>query len=217
MLSLFVRPSCRLENEKINFQKQIQSLFELREVKRQEVLLQAHELKRMAIEDYISSLPPLSLPPTVKLVTANETTLWLRWARVYKNSYNQPLDPKTITYSVYMAGGFESLQLGDRVLCTPPPKVAASSSAQDDDRNSLFSEPSESDSDSDFGSDVSSLGSPTAEKPAPSFRGEIIGVQRCVRGTDMTAACSVIVIGTVRADDVLSWVLCCAVLWCAVV
>lgn len=91
---------CRLENEKINFQQQIQSLFELREVKRQEVLKQAYELKRMAVEDYISSLPPLSLPPTVKLVHANESTLWLRWARVYKNSYGFNLDPKSITYSV---------------------------------------------------------------------------------------------------------------------
>lgn len=144
-------------------------------MQRQEVLLQAYELKRMQVEDYISSLPPLSQPPTVKLVHAGESTLWLRWARVYKNSYGFDIDPKSITYSVYMAGGFESLNVGDRVLCTPPlVQEPVGGSDSEPEHNPLFSEPSESDSDSD----VSSLGSPTAAKQAPSFRGEIIGMQK---------------------------------------
>lgn len=169
-----------MENEKINFQQQIQSLFELREVKRQEMLKQAYELKRMAVEDYISSLPPLSQPPTVKLVYASETTLWLRWARVYKNSYGFDIDPTTITYSVYMAGGFDTLNLGDRVLCTPPlvEDPPPPDSDQEQAHNALLAEPSESDNDSDD-SDVSSLGpSIAAKKVAPSFRGEIIGMQK---------------------------------------
>jgi hypothetical protein len=168
----------RLENERINFQQQIQSLFELREVKRKEVLQQAYELKKMAVEDYLSSLPPLSLPPSVKLAKANETTLWVRWARVYRNSYGKPIDPKTVTYSVYMAGGFDTINLGDRVLCTPPPKVTAAPqlTARDEERNAMFSEPSESGNDSD--SDVSPMGSPRSSKQVQSFKGEIIGVQR---------------------------------------
>ena len=149
-------------------------MFELREVKRQEALLQAYELKKMAIEDFISSLPPLSAPPKVRLAHANETTMWLRWARVFKNSYGIPIDPNTITYSVYMAGGFQSINVGDKVLCSPPPKEdTPQQSARDEN---LFSEPPSTDSDSD--SDMSSISSASSIKKVQSFRGEVIGVKR---------------------------------------
>lgn len=161
----------------MNFQQQIQSLFELREAKRQELLLQAYEIKRMEREDYISSLPPLSLPPTVMLERANESTLWLKWARVYKNSYGLRIDPKSITYSVYMAGGFESLSIGDRVMCTPLPKVKDQEGGEE--KNGLFAEPSESSvggSDDESQSDMSSLGA--VSEQTPGFKGEIIGAKR---------------------------------------
>jgi len=73
-----------------------------------------------------------------------------------------------------MAGGFDTLNVGDRVLCTPPLVVDEPDPDSEKDHNPLFSEPSESDSDSD----VSSLGSPRTAQQAPSFRGEIIGMQK---------------------------------------
>ena len=146
-------------------------------MQRQEALQQAYEMKRMAIEDYISSLPPLSKPPTVKLARANETAMWLRWARVFKNSYGNAIDPSTITYCVYMAGGFVSINVGDKVLCTPPPKPETPLSTARDE-NSLLHAPSDTDSESD--SDLSSLDSPMTKNDKQSFRGEVIGMKKQV-------------------------------------
>lgn len=157
----------RIENEKANFQRKVQSLFELREVQNREAKQQAVELEKMALEDYISSLPPLSLPPKVRLVKANEHTLWLWWPEVRVNSYGRRVEPSSITYYLYMAGGFETLQLGDRVLCSPPVKKPSSESAE----NHMLLEPSDSEEEDDEASGRRS-------SQVQCFRGEIIGMKR---------------------------------------
>jgi hypothetical protein len=114
----------------------------------------------------------------MRLDQANETTLWLKWARVYRNSYNRRIDPASITYYLYMAGGFQTIRLGDRVFCTMPPKfdVNAKTTTDENERTGLSYEPSETDNDSLDGRSELGLVSPSSNPFA--FRGEVIGMQR---------------------------------------
>ena len=94
----------------------MESAFELKAMKLAELEREAKERRRMAIEEILSFVPPLSKPLPVKLVKANEATMWVKWDKVYKNADGQTLKPGSITYMLYMRNGYRSLAVEDRVI-----------------------------------------------------------------------------------------------------
>jgi hypothetical protein len=112
----------KLENErgiqeKHALQLEIQSAYELRAIIAAERALEAREREQMAVEEVRSAMPPLSTPPTVELVKANDRTMWVKWEKVLRDADNYPLkDPESVIYIVYARGGFQHLYDGDRVI-----------------------------------------------------------------------------------------------------
>jgi len=109
----------------------------------------------MELEDIRSSLPPISKPPSVELVQANATTLWVRWDRITRHNFTKKAvaDPGSITYYLYIQTGFQNILKGDRVSVAPPQsittaviKAAEVSSNSQPSVNflSTFSDPTES-------------------------------------------------------------------------
>ena len=64
-----------------------------------------------------SAVPPLLVPPQVRLVKANEHTMWVEWDRLKFDADDARVaDPKTsVTYYLYAKIGYQSLLVGDRV------------------------------------------------------------------------------------------------------
>ena len=66
------------------------------------------------------SLPILAVqllkPPPVRLVTANQHTLWVEWDRVRWDADDTRLNPRAtpVTYYLYVRIGYQGLLVGDR-------------------------------------------------------------------------------------------------------
>jgi hypothetical protein len=111
----------RVADEKAKLNKFL-SAAELRILKEKEMKREAIERRLMCIQDILSSLPPLSKPNPVEFVKSNEHTIWVRWDRVnepVKLSTGRVVDPKDITYRLYMRSEFHHLLKGDRVVVIP--------------------------------------------------------------------------------------------------
>ncbi len=61
-------------------------------------------------------LPQLLKPPPVRLVTANQHTLWVEWDRVQWDADGTRLHARTtpVTYYLYVRIGYQGLLVGDR-------------------------------------------------------------------------------------------------------
>jgi len=80
----------------------------------------------MELEDFLSGIPPLSQPTSVRLAHANAHTLWLEWDCI--TQHNITKKPVTaVTYSLYMRRGFHNMLPGDRVSVVVPETASAAS------------------------------------------------------------------------------------------
>jgi len=99
--------------------KDMQSAYELRAMMLAEKSNEAKERALMGVQDLLSRIPPLSVPNPVRLVKANEHSMWLEWDRLYTSVTGNPVDPSSVTYSLYMINGYQNLTVEARVLVLP--------------------------------------------------------------------------------------------------
>jgi len=97
----------------------MQSAYELRAMQMMEKENEAKERRKMAIEEIISTVPPLTKPKPVVCIKANEHTMWLEWNRETTNADGQPINPNSVRYMLYMISDYEHLAVEDRVLVMP--------------------------------------------------------------------------------------------------
>jgi hypothetical protein len=55
----------------------------------------------MALEEIRSAVPPLFKPASVRLVQANEHTLWVAWDRVKFDADDARIDARAVVYYLY--------------------------------------------------------------------------------------------------------------------
>ncbi len=144
----------------------------------------------------MSSLPPLSKPSQVQLVKANEHTLWVRWKRSRTNTVGKILPEGSVTYFLYISGGFVAFNPGDRVRVFPPPQEKLIETGKDilksqakipagddeseessDDETSMTSQSQHSNEKAEFGKPKKVVYIAKTVEKLP-YNGEIIGAQR---------------------------------------
>jgi len=114
----------RLERERMSVEKRarqerVVSMYDLRLRKEAEQRAEIAEMALMGVEDIRSALPSLTRPNPVRLIKANEHTMWLEWDSVQTDCIGRPLPPGEPTYLLYLRGGFEGIQEGDPVWILP--------------------------------------------------------------------------------------------------
>eukprot|EP01038_Epipyxis_sp_PR26KG_P009542 gene9542-12852_t len=109
----------RIKEEAEAHMANVQSVYELRAIKQAQLDAEENERRLMAIEEIISSLPPLSMPRKPRYVMSNQHSIWVEWDRVNINANKEKIDPNSVTYYLYMETGFENLLINDRVMVAP--------------------------------------------------------------------------------------------------
>jgi len=148
----------------------MQSAYELRAMLMAEKANALKERALMGMQDLISSIPPLSTPRPVRLVKANEHSMWVEWDRIRESVLRLPIDPASVRYNLYMVNSYQNLTVQDRVLVLP---LGAPGSMGPEDEDLFAPEPSGDDDNDDIS--VLSTGSAQVKKragkgktPAPS-------------------------------------------------
>ncbi len=195
----------RRNEEARNASANMQSAYELQQMLKAEKTNEAKERQKMVLEDVLSCVPPLTKPQPVRLVKANQHSMWLEWDPVVVNSVGTPLRPDEVKYNLYMINGYEHFAAEDRVLVMPQEALDAIArekaveNGDDDDMSILTTESKKEKSKFTVGASVraggsvgssAKSGSKTSKSKAklaksnfadyrgPGFPGEVVAVHK---------------------------------------
>ena len=143
----------RIADETANYADMLSANYEKRAMAAAERSNQARERELMAIEEIRCCVPPLSQPPSVRLVKASHNCIWVEWDAPKKKANGDKLTKEelsNVSYILWCSGGYERLYEGDRVIVTMKITVTIDKNKIGGDKDDeSFSDDSDDSSDSD--------------------------------------------------------------------
>ena len=102
----------RIADETANYADMLSANYDKRAMAAAERSNQARERELMAIEEIRCCVPPLSQPPSVRLVKASHNCIWVEWDAPKKKANGDKLTKEelsNVSYILWCSGGYERL------------------------------------------------------------------------------------------------------------